>query len=254
MFRVYVHDEQRIRETALSTSSADRKAEVDAWVCSSSHVDGAAMRLCESDRKCVYETYDDAVSALVLEHVDLISASNEEKRAITNKKRAFKERLAATKLDDDPKERKLLEYAEKNKISIHSKGMVVFAPPGSGKTTFVEKHKSWSDVDDIAYDMGLHTEHWEQRHSKRAEHYKTIDEWLEIMKRVGFHVMGSLYWNYIPDAIVLIPETTHKAYVNKRDDLKWEDVQPHRDFLMKLAREHGIRIYSSFAKLVMVDA
>ena len=206
-----------------------------------------------------FVTVEDAVQSLVCRYVDLVSCSKNEKQEREESSKAGLESAknslrTAIKVVDDQKERKLLEYAKKNNVPLHSTGMVVFAPPGSGKTTFVKKHDGWSDVDDIAYDLGLHTEHWEQQNRKRAEHYKIIDGWLEVMKRVGFHVMGSLYWNYVPDAIVLIPEVTHKTYVDKRDDLKWEDVQPHRDFLRKLAQEHDIRIFSSFAEVVTAEA
>lgn len=245
MFRVYVHDGSEQKDTTLAVATSDIEAEVDAWVCPTTHVDSGVFTACQSARRCVFNSYDAAVEALVLENVNLVCASKAERERVTENKRIFKKTLASAKIRDNPKEKRLVKFAKKYKLKL-GKGRIVFAPPGSGKSTFVAKHSDWVDEDVVAGELHLHTEHWEQRHSKRAAHYKTIDVWLKAMKDVGFKVLGSLFWDYVPDLIVIIPENVHKQYVANRDDLEWDDVKKKRDFLIDLARRQNVRVVSSF--------
>ena len=243
MFRVYVHDGSVTCRGAV----ADRAAEVDAYVCDVRHPDAGTFRACQGLRRCVYHSYDEAIEALVLESVDLVTASKDARERVKTEKNVFRTVLGGVKLKHDPKEDRLRAYAKRYKIALHKRGKIVFAPPGSGKSYFVKKNKNWVDVDVVADELSLHTERWaQQRHRKKAEHYKTIDLWLESMKNVGFNVLGSLYWDYVPDVIVMISEDTHKKYVENREDLTWDEVQRNRDWLLQFAKKHKIRVVNSF--------
>lgn len=245
MFRVYVHDGAAPKPSSLAVHCADVEAEVDAWVCPSGHVDGNQFRACEGERRSVFHSYDAAVEALVLEAVNLIAASEADRERVTDSKRRFRETLLKSERKHDPKEDALLAYAKKYRVPLGD-GIIVFAPPGSGKSTFVASHHQWVDVDMLADELNLHTLHWEQKHTKRAKHYKTIDAWLSVMKRLGFAALGSLFWDYVPDVIVIIDEAVHKKYVSKRDDIEWDDVKEKREFLIQLAKRENVRVVSSF--------
>lgn len=243
MFRVYVHDGSVDCKGAV----ADVAAEVDAYVCDAGHPDAGTFRACQGLRRCVYHTFEEAINALVIERVDLVSASHDARKRLQTEKDVYRTVLGGVSFSHDPKEDRLLAYAKRFKVTLHKKGKIVFAPPGSGKSVFVGKNREWVDVDIIAGELSLHTERWaQQRHRKKAEHYKTIDVWLQAMKNVGFHVLGSLYWDYVPDEIVIIPEDVHKKYVGKRKDLTWEEVARNREWLLKLAQKHKIRVVDSF--------
>ena len=56
------------------------------------------------------------------------------------------------------------------------------------------------------------------------------------MRELGLWVVGSLFWDFVPDAIVLLRKDTHREYVLQRDDLNWNDVCVVRKFLQTLAK------------------
>lgn len=144
---------------------------------------------------------------------------------------------------------KILEWAHANDKQIHSRGYIVLGPPGIGKTTFVESHpRAWVDADEIFSALGLHTEQWhsEQRTQKEEEeHYRACDRALGDMRTVGLWVLGSLFWEFQADAIILIDAKTHQSYVETREDLSWSRVQTIRDVLEEMAKSKGIQIFET---------
>ena len=69
------------------------------------------------------------------------------------------------------------------------------------------------------------------------------DYLLEQSKMLGFRLIGSLYYNYIPDAILI-----HEAYINKINNdypLDKENVFMIRNELIKKAKDNNIPIFKN---------
>ena len=99
--------------------------------------------------------------------------------------------------------------------------MLVFAPPGSGKSTWVATRPGWLDQD-MLY-AHLHDETWHEKpHSptEEREHYAAIDRRLET-DRHTLNIVGCLFWEAVPDAVVMPPEGRHREMVAQRPDLEW---------------------------------
>lgn len=85
-------------------------------------------------------------------------------------------------------------------ISVHhNRGLVILAPPGSGKTHFVEKlpsPKQFVDSDEILGDppgLGIHPSSWNDRvHTPEEEtaHYRLCEAYLSEMKVQGLWVVS----------------------------------------------------------------
>ena len=79
----------------------------------------------------------------------------------------------------------------------HATGRIIFAPPGSGKTHFVEQlpyPKEFTDADEVLGDDGLkvHPETWhDQDHSpeEEKEHYLLCEQYLKDMRSRGLWVV-----------------------------------------------------------------
>lgn len=106
----------------------------------------------------------------------------------------------------------------------HKKGYVILGPPGVGKTTFVKnqkgKKKDWIDSDDLLSSLGVK---WHQNEKNLMDlrlNYLRADYMLEQSKQLGYRIIGALFWEYIPDAIVIPPLKIHKKYMLSRKDLK----------------------------------
>lgn len=136
-----------------------------------------------------------------------------------------------------------------NHKQIHKNGYIVLGPPGIGKTTFVSVHpRQWVDADEIFRDLGLHRQDWHSREHSEAEtekHYLACDAALGQMRECGLWVIGSLFWDFRADAIVLIEENTHESYVKQRPDLQWSSVSHIRTILQEMAGEKDIPVYKS---------
>ena len=144
---------------------------------------------------------------------------------------------------------RIVDWALENGKKIHSAGYIILGPPGIGKTTFVLAHSTdWVDADDIFSALGLHNEEWHTtQHTEQEEkqHYQACDRALKEMRSVGLWVIGSLFWEFHADAIVLINAEQHISYVNKRKDLSWSRVRQIRVILREIALEKSIRIFKS---------
>lgn len=104
---------------------------------------------------------------------------------------------------------------------------------------------------DVLYCPKYHSLTWsKQPHSEKAtrEHYLRIDHAVE-RDRKSKNIIGSLFEDLVPDAIVLIDERTHKRYVAKRtgtDVLHWSEANRVRQLLLELSKKHHVKVFSSF--------
>ena len=128
---------------------------------------------------------------------------------------------------------------------------VILAPPGSGKTYWVQSHPEWHDMD-ILYCPKYHSLTWSKREHKRKEtiekHYTAIDEVVE-RDRLSKNIVGSLFWKLVPDAIVILDERLHRRYVKSRSGaevLPWENAERIRNVLLDVAKEHKVPVFNSF--------
>jgi hypothetical protein len=130
-------------------------------------------------------------------------------------------------------------FVAMREVVVHGRGRIILSPPGSGKSYFVARHPQYVDADEFFGDfLGYHTEDWTWRpHSSDEEriHYQRCDFYLAALRAAGLWVVGSLFWDYVPDAIVILPEARHRELVDLREDLEWEDVERVRLFLVELA-------------------
>ena len=80
--------------------------------------------------------------------------------------------------------------------------------------------------------------------------YERADRLSEEVRADGFRVMGSLFWDYPADAVVLLPEAQHRAYVAQRADLAWARVAEIRALLAGQAARRGTPVFASLGEAV----
>ena len=146
------------------------------------------------------------------------------------------------------------------KYKRHNKGLVILGPPGLGKTTFVRKNEDiiwknggkldWIDQDDLLHELGVD---WHFNSSNKDDfrlNYLRADYITEQSKQLGFWLIGSLFWEYKADAIVIPPWNIHSEYIKKRSDLDPNVVKDIRKLLFKHAKLMKIPIFSSIEEAV----
>lgn len=68
---------------------------------------------------------------------------------------------------------------------------------------------------------------------------------LEQSRALGFRLVGSLFWEFVPNAIVIPDLRIHKKYLIKRKDLKFSVVMEIRKILKNKAKKHKIPIFKT---------
>ena len=124
--------------------------------------------------------------------------------------------------------------------------VVILAPPGTGKSTWVAAHSTWHDMD-ILYNH-LHDETWHNKkvtNQEEAAHYQKIDAAV-TRDRERLNIVGSLFWKLIPDAIVILPSKLHRQRVSRRPDLSWERAHAVALHLQQIAKQHNVPVFDSF--------
>ena len=134
---------------------------------------------------------------------------------------------------------------------------IILAPPGSGKSTWLNKNNSIIDIEDADIVLkDYHTCEYEDSNpseEERKEHYLKIDEQLLNLRIEGRHILGSLFWEIKPDIIVIIDSIEHKKRVSKRNDLQWEKVELVTTCLKNISKKYDIPILKSFDDLIIFD-
>lgn len=125
---------------------------------------------------------------------------------------------------------------------------IVLSPPGTGKTTWLNNINTLFEDADVVLNK-YHNCNFERENNTekiREEHYKRIDAQLKILKNENRYIIGSLFWDIIPDAIVIIDINEHKKRVLKRQDLCWDKVEKIINYLQQHAYKYNIPIFTSF--------
>ena len=83
-------------------------------------------------------------------------------------------------------------------------------------------------------------------HSEEEDrtHYLLCDKWLKHMKYLGMNILGCLFYEYIPDAVVIIDKNIHNKYILKRKDLNY-------NFVLKII--HILEIMASKYNIILFD-
>ena len=136
----------------------------------------------------------------------------------------------------------------------HSQGYVILGPPGIGKTTFVQNQpgekKNWVDSDDLLGDLGVN---WHQNETEQNDlklNYLRADYILEQSKLLGYRIIGSLFWDYQADAMVIPPLEEHRWYIHHRSDLDSENIDNMRNIFQEHAQKWNIPIFESILEAV----
>lgn len=81
----------------------------------------------------------------------------------------------------------------------HTRGAILLAPPGSGKTTYVRQQppdaRHWVDQDELYAAMGLSWSDADADPATFRAQYERADRLSDEVRAYGFRVMGSLFWD-----------------------------------------------------------
>ena len=125
---------------------------------------------------------------------------------------------------------------------------IVLSPPGTGKTTWLINNNTIFEDADIVLNKYHNSNFERENHSEtiRELHYRIIDEKLKILKKENRYIIGSLFWEIVPDAIIIINENEHKKRVMNREDLSWDKVVDITNYLKEHAYKNNIPLFTSF--------
>ena len=137
----------------------------------------------------------------------------------------------------------------------HDKGYIILAPPGTGKSHFVNSQKGtkkdWIDVDILFGEKSLNI-NWnncKNRDDLRLA-YLRADYMLEHCKVYGYRIIGALFWEYKADAMVIIPLKQHIKYMKNRSDLDLKKLKNLRNIFISHAKEKKIPIFKSINEAI----
>ena len=146
------------------------------------------------------------------------------------------------------------------KYKRHEKGLVILGPPGLGKTTFVRKNEAdiiksgqkldWIDQDDLLHELGVDWHFNSNNQDDFRLNYLRADYITEQSKQLGYWLIGSLFWEYKADAIVIPPWSIHEKYIKNRGDLNPNMVKQIRKLLFKQAKQMKIPLFLSIEDAV----
>ena len=146
-------------------------------------------------------------------------------------------------------------YKEYDKLyHKHKRGRVILGPPVIGKTTFVnnqkgEKH-NWIDQDTLYEELNVQWHYNEDNSRNYILNNMRADYITEQSKLLGYKLIGSLFWQYVPDAIVIIPLELHNEYLKSRPDLTYRKVMEIRSFLQQHAKTYNIPVFDNIEDAV----
>jgi hypothetical protein len=158
----------------------------------------------------------------------------------------------------------------KKYYNTHHQGKIIIGPSCIGKTTFLKSQtgfkKDWIDTDDIMKYLDVDWHFGEENPIQKELNYRICDFYLAQLKLQGFWILGSLFWEYTPDAIVIPKWKEHKKMLKKRIEerieekkknkinfiwkMSFQDIKEYRTLLKKLAKQRKIPIYNSVIKAV----
>ncbi len=131
----------------------------------------------------------------------------------------------------------------------HSRGAVILAPPASGKTTFIRGvsnlNKEWIDSDDLFADLGADWHYREKEGDNMRLNYTRCDYLHSQSKSYGFRILGCLFYDYNPDAIVILPIELHNKYLESRPDLNYDVVMHVRRALIHKSKQEDIPLFDN---------
>jgi len=138
--------------------------------------------------------------------------------------------------------------------------LVILGPPGIGKTTFVRKNEDaiwksgnkldWIDQDDLCNELGVDWHHNSNNQVDFKLNYQRADYITEQSKQMGYRLIGSLFWEYKADAIVIPPWDIHSKYLENRKDLNHNVVKEVRKILEDQAKKMKIPVFKSIEEAV----
>lgn len=141
--------------------------------------------------------------------------------------------------------------------AVHKEGRFILSASGTGKSYYVkhQQTKNWIDGDyfwSLTNADLLHDE-WEHDFDVVMEVNNRCDVMTYQAKKQGLWIIGSSNSWLKPDAVVILDEETHKAYIHKRQngdydggakDEDFEAVKRHNEFIKKWV-ELGVPQFSS---------
>jgi len=144
------------------------------------------------------------------------------------------------------------------KYKKHKKDYVILAPPAIGKTKFIRNQtiQNWTDTDDLFNDLNLNWHLNESNENDFRLNYLRADYLLEQSKLLGIRLLGSLYYNYIPDAIVILDQKIHSKYIDERNKLDTKNkldkkfVFSVKTDLIEKSKEYNIPIFRSISDAI----
>ena len=125
---------------------------------------------------------------------------------------------------------------------------LVYAPPLSGVTTWTTTaDRGWLDGTQMAIGAGLHSPEWSREACTLTEseaHFRAIELFFEEFSQ--HNIITTVFFDKIPDLVVLIDEDTHKNYVSQSSGPSWTTVNNIRTYLKQMCNRFGVVSVTSF--------